>query len=672
VALAGLGMSAAPAFAQAPWWRLGSTAAPTDLPLQGEGQLVVTASNVGDGAVNAAGEHVSFTDELPVGVKPESVEGFVSRGIPGGLSGCEVLGQAVTCRFASSIPPYERLVMRITVKTDFAVEPAPGSLANTVKVEGGKTLPVTLDKPLTVDGAQTPFGVEAYELTPEGEGGSFDTQAGSHPFQLTTTLDFNQTLAFYTSEGEQSAGFYPSAPALPRDLHFKLPAGLVGDPSAVPACSDVEFSTTLDEGVSLCPASTAVGVATVLVNDPTPLGFTSFAVPVFNLEAAYGEPARFGFDIRGVPVVLKTSLPAGGEYPVEVSINEASQAVQVLSSQVTLWGVPGDPRHDSSRGWECLGDGTWETNKEHPPACIPEREQNPTAFLTLPTSCTAAPTTSMTGDSWPIDAKQPGSTIEENEHTRYTFPSALTGCGLLAFEPSISVAPEVHAASTPMGLTVKVTVPQASLLSAEGLAEADVKDTTVTLPEGIQASPGAANGLGACSATGMESIGLEEGFPEASQLENDHFFPGPSSCPQAAKIGTLTIKTPLLANTLTGGVYLAKQDTNLIEEKLVLYLTAEDPVSGVRIKLAGEVHVDPTTGRLTSTFTHTPPLPFSELTLNLFGEARAPQSTPALCGAYTSTASFTSWSGSPPANRSTNPKEFGSLVMDVGEVRVGV
>ncbi len=40
--------------------------------------------------------------------------------------------------------------------------------------------------------------------------------------------------------------------------------------------------------------------------------------------------------------------------------------------------------------------------------------------------------------------------------------------------------------STPTGLTVGVHVPQEASLNPTGLAEADVKDTTVTLPEGVR------------------------------------------------------------------------------------------------------------------------------------------------------------------------------------------
>lgn len=72
---------------------------------------------------------------------------------------------------------------------------------------------------------------------------------------------------------------------------------------------------------------------------------------------------------------------------------------------------------------------------------------------------------------------------------------ALTGCGELPFSPTIDVTGEEHAASTPTGVTVDVGVPQAATLAAGGLAEADVRDTTLTLPPGVELSPSAANDL---------------------------------------------------------------------------------------------------------------------------------------------------------------------------------
>ena len=260
-------------------------------------------------------------------------------------------------------------------------------------------------------------------------------------------------------------------------------------------------------------------------------------MPVFNLVPAPGEPARFGIEFAKVTVPLTTRVKTGSSYAVEVTAEDTSQSAAVIDSQVTFWGVPGDPRHNSSRGWECLAGGRYEFALEHPHPCPAAAESPNSAFLSLPTLCTPLET-SVIAESWPF-----GPRLEEaaGEEARYASPSALSGCEALSeqFAPALSVEPETSAASTPSGLAVGITVPQTGTETAGELAEAGVSATTLALPAGLEASPGAANGLSAC---GTGEIGLLPGLPEASQLENDHFTPNEATCAPGSKIGTVKIE----------------------------------------------------------------------------------------------------------------------------------
>ncbi len=633
---------ATPALAAETWWRLSSGSAPTNLPPGGKAQLVVSAADLGFGEAKASEAHpIVITDTIPAGLEvvPGTVKAYHGQARNPFLSlKCVEAGQTISCSLPTSLPPYGGIEMVATVNV---VASEGATLSNEVKVEGGvggvpsssRTLP------LKVAAAPTPFGVERYELTPENENGTLDSQAGSHPFQLTSAFALNQVLET-NPKTKRAEG---AAPALVRDLHFVLPPGLLGNVTVVPQCSGVDFSTIGEGDVNLCPGNTAVGVARVTINEPNIFGgVVTETVPVFNLTPAPGEPARFGLELDKVPITLNTAVRTGSDYAVEVSVTNASQAVGVLSTQLSFWGVPGDPRHDAARGWECIDAGRYAEDIKKP--CTPLGEEILKPFLTLPAACSMVPRTTVTGDSWPHGVS--GSEVSDLQ-AEYLFPSEFGNCDLLGFDPTISVEPDTHAASTPVGLTVKVSVPQESTLSASGLAEADVKATTVTLPPGVQASPAAADGLLACSGS---QVGFDPGEAALTEsvstlTENDHFTPVQASCPEAAKIGTVTIKTPLLKDELTGGVYLASRDTDPFGSPLVLYLLAEDPVSGVRVKLAGEVQIDQATGQLTSIFRDTPPVPFEELTLNLFGGARASQSSPSLCGTYTTKASFVPSSG---------------------------
>jgi hypothetical protein len=610
---------AAPAFGARPWWHLGAETVPARVPAGGEGQLVIVASNLGDAPVQAGKEPVSIAIKLPSGLTASSLTG----------AGCSL--STLTCSFNSGVfNPYERTSVGLNVKAaSSGVWPVQASVQGGGAGETSQTLMVTSGEPAS-------FGVEEYALEPFNENGTPATQAGAHPFQLTTTLVLNQT-------NSPDAGRQPVA--LPKDFTFNLPAGLVGNPNVAEQCTMANFFALVFE-TNLCSPGSVVGVATVTADEPLNLKVFSKTVPVFNLVPAHGEPARFGLEVAGkVAIVIDTSVRSGKDYGVDVSVQNATQIAGLLSSQVTLWGVPGDPRHDNARGWECVAGGAFAKQAGRP---CPETSGLPEEpFLTLPTSCASDPQTEpvvfpMQADSWAEPTSPLGSEYAwmNNEGQRLGFE----GCGELSFEPSIDVVAEGHAASTPTGLDVNVTVPQTGTLRAGGRAEADVRDTTVTLPQGVELSPSAANGLEGCSEA---QVGFT-GFNQATQT--NEFNTSEAACPEGSKVGTVRIKTPLLSHELEGGVYLAspapngEAGQNPFNGLVALYIVAEDPVSGVLVKLAGEGHVDEGTLRISTSFKNTPQVPFEELSLKLFGGPRASVSTPPVCGSYPTSALFTPWS----------------------------
>ena len=643
--------SASGAQAAGSWWRLSSVAAPTNLPPGGVGTVTASVTNLGFEDVKASGEHpIKLIDRIPAGLEIVDVKAFPghARNPDLGLI-CKTEGQVVTCESTKTkapnesikrIAPYEGMEIITTVN----VTAPSGVLSNEVSVEGGENsggaVPgISLSEPLKVSSVPTPFGVQKYELTPENADGSRDVQAGSHTYQLTTSLDLNQILEV-NANSKRNEG---AAPALVRDLHFVLPPGLLGNVTVLPQCSGVDFATITEGAINLCPAKTAIGVAKITINEPNIFGgVVTETVPVFNLEPAPGEPARFGIELDKVPITLNTVVRTGSDYAVEVSARNTSQAVGVLSTQVSFWGVPTDSSHNAARGWECVGDENYASAAGK--KCPFTNEENGKAFLDLPTTCESAPKTTVSGRSWPHGPANNETSTFPAENTEYTFPSALQGCETLDFTPTLGVETDTHEASTPTGMALKIDVPQTSTLAADGLDEGTVKDTTLVLPLGVQASPGAANGLLTCSTGQIGFNGFELGLPESSQVQNNHFTPAGIECPDASKIGTVDIKTPDLANDLVGGAYLASQDTNPFGSPLVLYLFAEDPISGVKVKLAGNISIDQSTGQLTSTFENTPPVPFEHLTVNLFGGGRASQSTPPLCGEYKTDATFEPYS----------------------------
>jgi hypothetical protein len=151
-------------------------------------------------------------------------------------------------------------------------------------------------------------------------------------------------------------------------------------------------------------------------------------------------------------------------------------------------------------------------------------------------------------------------------------------------------------------------------------------NVTVRLPEGLVVNPAAAGGLVACTPA---EIGLHSGAP--------------GGCPDASKIGSVEVKTPLLADALRGGLFLASQNDNPFGSLLAAYLVVEG--HGVVIKLAGRLDADPVTGRLTAVFEGLPQQPVSDVKIDVAGGPRAALSTPSMCGVGAAESVLDGWNG---------------------------
>ncbi len=245
------------------------------------------------------------------------------------------------------------------MRIDVVAQGAVSGEDNAVSVSGGGAPGAQASSAVGVGGDPGLFGAEDYGLAGEEEGGALVTQAGAHPFQLTTTIAVKQTADANPLNEHPKV---TSAGGLVKDLAFDWPQGTAGNATPFPQCTLAQFlkivNTFLEENE--CSPQSAVGVATVTVYEPASFGMLTFPVPVFNLEPGVGQPARFGFavPIANVAVLVDPSVRTGGDYGVTVTSHNVTQAAALLSATVAVWGVPGDPRHDSLRGWGCLAEAS--------------------------------------------------------------------------------------------------------------------------------------------------------------------------------------------------------------------------------------------------------------------------------------------------------------------------
>ena len=127
----------------------------------------------------------------------------------------------------------------------------------------------------------------------------------------------------------------------------------------------------------------------------------------------------------------------------------------------------------------------------------------------------------------PSFAGQPAISATPNATTSFA-----TGCNLLQFQPEVQFQPSAASeggttqADEPTGATFDLKVPQPEEDGTNATPE--LKDATVTLPQGMTVDPSAADGLQACS---------DAQFGMGATTEPAE----PAACPPASQIGTAKV-----------------------------------------------------------------------------------------------------------------------------------
>jgi hypothetical protein len=626
---------AAPASPAAPGpaWKLTITPFPANFEAGEKGEFFAIATNVG--AAPTTSETASVEVTLPAGFTPQKSVLYNADPGSGALFEClPPSGQTITCQTTAPIDPGQ------TLRASLRFEVAPGLPDQTPEaqflVSGGGAAQNAVSAPAPVRDEPVPYGfLSGLQAPMVDEDGAPTSSAGAHPYQQSIDFVF-PTLRTFSETG--SSLFANSGH--PRDVSVRFPAGYVADPGATAdLCTEAGLTS------ESCPDSSQVGLAyvtTLLGGEGNSVLGTS---PLYNMVPSYGHPAVLAFNAVkvGIFIHILGSVRSESDYAIQADTPDilALGSNPLFGAHIQLWGDPSAAAHDGIRG-NCL-----ETSD---PTECPVTRKN-TSFLTAPTSCSGGPLlTQALTDSW----EEPGvfrpATYESAD--LQGSPVSLSGCDEVPYAPEISARPTTNLADSPSGLDFNLRQPQDEDPSHR--AAGQLKDAEVTLPPGMVVNPSGANGRDVCSSSQIGYL---------SQAEGVHFSKAPATCPDAAKLGTVEVTTPLvvqrdpeheletdpqtgkpLLEPLKGSVYLAEPFENPFGSLLAVYLAVEDPRLGIVAKLAGRVEPDPDTGRLTTVFEENPQLPLEDVALHLFGGARGSLITPPTCGNHTTTSTLTPWS----------------------------
>ena len=426
------------------------------------------------------------------------------------------------------------------------------------------------------------------------------TQAGAHT-DLTTAF----TLATDPASDTDSHG-YKAPYARTKDLIVNLPPGLIGNPNSVAQCTAVEFATAFSGGG--CPNASQVGVVKFSLYQ---YNQAAFFEPIYNMEPP-GEGdtvARLGVYAASLPTFINIAVRSEDDYGLTATLEGLNSTAALITATTTIWGVPAAKAHDRERQTPSEALNGVSESPPRPPG------GDPLPFLSNPTRCGVPQQVTILSDSYQLPGQFSPPAIAP-------LPS-IHGCDEVEFHPSLTVAPTSREAAAPSGLDALLDMPQNE--TVDGLATSHLRDAIVTLPRGMTIASGAADGLAACS---EQQVGYKTRAA--------------SRCPDAAKIGTAEIDVPALSRVLHGSIY---QRTPGPGHLFRIWLVSDE--LGLHLKVSGDIHLDPSSGQITSLFLDNPQAPVRSFGLHFKSGPRAPLATPSACGVYQSHYELAPWSGAP-------------------------
>jgi hypothetical protein len=518
----------------------------------------------------------------------------------------------------------------------------------------GVAAPTALAKEFGVERFFAANCVQAHEKCAEEPGTTYPTepsageaytQAAGHPPWGVTTFKVNTEGPAFPNE--VPSGIATSGPVT--HVRTDVAPGVSTDPEAVAKCSFEEFGKEAIPGSGLypepkCNAESNIGENKVVVwigPEPSPKGGDlPLRGNVYNLVQPQGLASDFGVALELPVLVSAAGLAKGFKEAEEKGAVPGVGGFPSLGEQAFL---------EAQKYWahtlieghiEWAGDyhDYYEINVSPKLPLISSRlnlkgnillpgKENG-GFITNPSRCAGpGPFTTNTVTLQAASGQQGART--------YTTPIAPEGClgeaGFIAppFEPAFSLTPETTKSDSPDGIVAETSLPHDP--SPTGIDSSQLRNATVTLPEGMTLNPSAAQGLTACTPTqfGMKTR-------------------NPVECPASSRVGTVQIVVPdLPANEpLEGNVYLGGGPT-IEKPPYKLYLDAESARYGISTRLEGSTEPNASTGRLTTTFLNNPEQPFTSVKLNfgVRGRELSPIANPLTCGTALTETSFVPYTG---------------------------